>query len=128
MFSFFFHKQKRERLKMLTAMIHQRGGPGSAIVYDNTGLLTYWDFYAQPSRGITENGLRKKKHPWSCSCVYMWALLMLGGEWTDWLETSDGMSDNRWLQPWTPPTLKQCEQCIVANLLGVPYKVTSDSK
>ncbi len=50
-------------------------------------LLIYWDFHTQPSLGLTENGLKKRKYPVS-SCVDENDLLMweVRGEWADWLE------------------------------------------
>ncbi len=40
----------------------------------------------QPSLGFTENGPKKRKYPVSGSCVEENALLMVRGEWADWLE------------------------------------------
>ena len=43
-------------------------------------------FSPQPSLGLTENGPKKRKYPVSCSSVGTDALLMVRGEWPDWLE------------------------------------------
>ena len=38
---------------------------GLVWVFHN--LLSYWEFHTQPFLGITKNGLKKEKHPVSCS-------------------------------------------------------------
>lgn len=52
-------------------------------------LLIFWFSYKQPSLEFTENGERKKKHPVRGSCVVEHAVLMSGGQRSDWLETKE---------------------------------------
>ncbi len=50
-------------------------GCSDGLVWVFQKLLIYWDFYAQPSLGFTENGPKNRKYPVSGSCVEN-ALLM----------------------------------------------------
>ena len=50
------------------------------------------DVLGQPSRGLTENGPKKRKYPVSGSCVDENALLIseVRGEWAEWFEMIEG--------------------------------------
>jgi len=56
-------------------------------IYTHTQLI-FWDLYAQPSLGFTENGPKKRKYPVSGNSVGKNALLMpeVRGRWQDGFE------------------------------------------